>query len=83
MGTLIINEVFTIVGIGVVVVARIIDGMIREGDEIIIGNKAAKVKSIEKKHKRMKYAVENELVGIALRGVDKSDIKRGRYTFRK
>ena len=79
MREIIIIDVYNITGVGTVVVAKVAQGSIKEGDSIQVGNKIAKITMIEKKHKRVSYAMENELVGIGLSGVDKREVKKGNY----
>jgi translation elongation factor EF-Tu-like GTPase len=83
MGEILIEDIFTITGIGTVVVGRVVEGIIKVGDEIIVGNKVAKVAAIEKSHKMLNYATANEPIGIHLKDVSKNDVKPGtKYTFR-
>ena len=77
MGEILIEEVYHITGVGVVIVARIIDDMINVGDEVIIGNKITRVKAIEKHHKRWQNAMPNEIVGLQLTDISKNEVKRG------
>jgi elongation factor 1-alpha len=74
-----IQDVYSITGVGTVPVGRIETGVLRANDKVIInpGNFAAEVKSIEMHHTPIEKAVPGDNVGVNLRGVSKTDIKRG------
>lgn len=77
-----IEDVFTITGRGTVATGRIETGVINTGDEVdIIGMQDEKVKStitgVEMFRKILDRGEAGDNVGLLLRGIDKSDIKRG------
>ena len=77
-----IEDVFTITGRGTVATGRIETGVINTGDDVdIIGMQAEKVSStitgVEMFRKILDRGEAGDNVGLLLRGVDKSDIKRG------
>ena len=77
-----IEDVFTITGRGTVATGRIETGIINTGDEVdIIGMQDEKVKStitgVEMFRKILDRGEAGDNVGLLLRGIDKTDIKRG------
>ena len=77
-----IEDVFTITGRGTVATGRIETGVINTGDDVdIIGMQDEKVTStitgVEMFRKILDRGEAGDNVGLLLRGVDKSDIKRG------
>lgn len=74
-----IQDVYSITGVGTVPVGRIETGVLRPNDKVIInpGNFAAEVKSIEMHHTPIEKAIPGDNVGVNLRGVSKTDVKRG------
>ena len=77
-----IEDVFTITGRGTVATGRIETGVFNSGDEVdIIGMGAEKLKStvtgVEMFRKILDRGEAGDNVGILLRGIEKTDIKRG------
>ena len=77
-----VEDVFTITGRGTVATGRIETGVINTGDEIdILGLNAEDMKStitgVEMFRKILDRGEAGDNVGLLLRGIDKSDIKRG------
>ena len=77
-----IEDVFSITGRGTVATGRIETGVSNTGDEVdIIGMGAEKLKStvtgVEMFRKILDRGEAGDNVGILLRGIEKSDIKRG------
>jgi elongation factor Tu len=77
-----IEDVFTITGRGTVATGRIERGVINTGDEVdIIGFNDAKMKStctgVEMFRKILDRGEAGDNVGLLLRGIEKSDIRRG------
>ncbi|MGQ9781029.1 MAG: translation elongation factor EF-1 subunit alpha [Nitrososphaeria archaeon] len=74
-----IQDVYSITGVGTVPVGRIETGVLKPGDRVVIqpGNISAEVKSIEMHHTPIERAVPGDNVGVNLRGVAKTDLKRG------
>ncbi len=74
-----IQDVFSITGVGTVVVGRVETGVLRPGDKVIIEplGKTAEVKSIEMHHERLDKAEPGDNVGVNIKGIDRREIKRG------
>jgi elongation factor Tu len=77
-----VEDVFTITGRGPVATGRIERGVINTGNEVdIIGFNSEKLKStctgVEMFRKILDRGEAGDNVGLLLRGVDKSDIRRG------
>jgi elongation factor 1-alpha len=74
-----IQDVFSITGVGTVVVGRVETGVLKPGDTIVIEplGKTAEVKSIEMHHERLEKAEPGDNIGINIKGIDKKEIKRG------
>ncbi|MBX7051304.1 MAG: elongation factor Tu [Flavobacteriales bacterium] len=77
-----VEDVFTITGRGTVATGRIERGVINSGDEVdIIGFNEAKLKStvtgVEMFRKILDRGEAGDNVGLLLRGIEKSDIRRG------
>ncbi len=74
-----IQDVFSITGVGTVVVGRVETGVLKPSDRIIIEplDKTAEVKSIEMHHEKLSKAEPGDNIGINIKGIDKKDIKRG------
>lgn len=77
-----VEDVFSITGRGTVATGRIESGVINSGDEVdIIGLGAEKLKStvtgVEMFRKILDRGEAGDNVGLLLRGIEKTDIKRG------
>ncbi|MEM3403320.1 MAG: translation elongation factor EF-1 subunit alpha [Nitrososphaeria archaeon] len=74
-----VQDVYSITGVGTVPVGRIETGVVKPGDKVVInpGNLVAEVKSIEMHHQPIEKAIPGDNVGMNLRGVSKTDLKRG------
>ncbi len=74
-----IQDVFTITGVGTVVVGRVETGVVKVGDKVVImpPAKVGDVRSIETHHIKINEAKPGDNVGINVRGVEKKDIRRG------
>ena len=74
-----VQDVYTITGVGTVPVGRIETGKIKVGDSISIMPEGliAEVKSIETHHTAMTEAMAGDNIGFNLRGVGKTDFRRG------
>ena len=74
-----IMDVLSVSGLGTVAVGRIERGTLREGQEVAIepAHKVVLVKSIEIHGQGVDTASAGDTVGLALRGVAKTDIQRG------
>jgi elongation factor 1-alpha len=74
-----VQDVYTITGVGTVPVGRVETGKIKVGDSVSIMPEGltAEVKSIETHHTAMQEAMAGDNIGFNLRGVAKSDFRRG------
>ncbi|MGD1054560.1 MAG: EF-Tu/IF-2/RF-3 family GTPase, partial [Nitrososphaerales archaeon] len=74
-----VQDVYTITGVGTVPVGRIETGKIKVGDTVMIMPEGltAEVKSIETHHTAMTEAMAGDNIGFNLRGVAKTDFRRG------
>jgi len=74
-----IQDVYTITGIGTVPVGRIETGVLKTGKQVVFMPSGAKgeVKTIEMHHEQVNQANPGDNVGFSVRGVAKTDIRRG------
>ncbi len=74
-----VQDVYSITGIGTVPVGRVETGVLKVGQNVIFQPSGAKgeVKSIEMHHEQIQEAKPGDNIGFSVRGVGKSDIKRG------
>ncbi len=78
-----IDKVYKITGVGTVVSGTVKQGVLYEGEEVFIGPTIsgdfirARVQSIEIHHYRVEQTVSGDVVGIAVKGVDVEDVRRG------
>ncbi len=74
-----IQDVYTITGIGTVPVGRIETGILKNGETLVFEPSGAKgeVKSIEMHHEQIQEARPGDNIGFSVRGISKTDIKRG------
>ncbi len=74
-----VQDVYSITGVGTVPVGRIETGKLKVGDTVIIMPEGltAEVKSIETHHTPLQEAIAGDNIGVNLRGVSKTDFRRG------
>jgi elongation factor 1-alpha len=74
-----VQDVYTITGVGTVPVGRVETGVLKEGDTVIFmpANVKGEVKSIETHHVRVPKAEPGDNIGFNVRGISKTDIRRG------
>ncbi|MGB9684508.1 MAG: translation elongation factor EF-1 subunit alpha [Candidatus Bathyarchaeales archaeon] len=74
-----VQDVYSITGVGTVPVGRVETGVLKEGDTVIFmpANKQGEVKSLEMHHTRIPRAEPGDNIGFNVRGVAKTDIRRG------
>jgi elongation factor 1-alpha len=74
-----VQDVYSITGVGTVPVGRVETGVLKENDVIMFmpANKQAEVKSLEMHHTRIPRAEPGDNIGFNVRGVSKTDIRRG------
>ncbi|MGC8992590.1 MAG: translation elongation factor EF-1 subunit alpha [Thermoplasmata archaeon] len=74
-----VQDVYSIQGIGTVPVGRVETGVLKVNDQVIFmpANKSGEVKSIEMHHQPLEKAEPGDNIGFNVRGIAKTDIKRG------
>jgi len=74
-----IQDVYSITGVGTVPVGRVVTGVLKVGDSIVIMPPGLKgeVKSIETHHTAIEKAEPGDNIGFNVRGIAKQDVKRG------
>ena len=79
VAVLIVEDVFSITGRGTVATGTIRQGSIKVGDQVYINDQGNPIicTGIEKFRKLVDSASEGENVGLLLRGISKSDVKKG------
>jgi len=74
-----IQDVYTITGVGTVPVGRVETGIVKVGDILLFmpANVQGEVKSIETHHVAVQKAEPGDNIGFNVRGISKTDIRRG------
>ncbi len=74
-----VQDAYTISGIGTVPVGRVETGVMRKGENVTFMPSGAtgEVKSIEMHHEEQDQAVPGDNIGWNVRGIGKSDVRRG------
>ena len=74
-----IQDVYSITGVGTVPVGRVETGVLKAGDTLVFEPSGVKgeVKSIEMHHQQIQEAKPGDNIGFNVRGVSKTDIRRG------
>jgi len=74
-----IQDVYSITGIGTVPVGRVETGVLKEGTSVVFmpSKKTAEVKSMEMHHSRISVAEPGDNIGMNVRGIAKTEIRRG------
>jgi elongation factor 1-alpha len=74
-----VQDVYSITGVGTVPVGRVETGVLKENDVVIFmpANKQGEVKSLEMHHTRIPRAEPGDNIGFNVRGIAKTDIRRG------
>ena len=78
-----IQDVYNITGIGVVPVGKVVTGVMKVNDKVIVvparegKGISGEVKSIEMHHEQMDQAEPGDNIGFNVRGIEKKDIARG------
>ncbi|MDI6655730.1 MAG: translation elongation factor EF-1 subunit alpha [Candidatus Hydrothermarchaeota archaeon] len=74
-----VQDVYSITGIGTVPVGRVETGIMKVGDTVIFepAGVSGEVKTIEMHHESIPQAEPGDNIGFNVRGVGKTDIKRG------
>jgi len=74
-----IQDVYTITGVGTVPVGRVETGVMKIGDKLVFmpSGTTGEVKSIEVHHQQIPQAQPGDNVGFNVRGISKTDVRRG------
>ena len=78
-----IDRTYSVTGVGAVASGTIDSGSVEPGDDLFLGPmpdgsfREVEVRSIEMHHHRVDRATAGRIVGIALKGVEESEIERG------
>ena len=78
-----IQDVYNITGIGVVPVGKVVSGLMKLNDKVIVvparegKGIVGEVKTIEMHHEMMQQAEPGDNIGFNVRGIEKKDIARG------
>jgi elongation factor 1-alpha len=78
-----VDRTYNVTGVGAVASGTIKSGTVEAGDELMLGPmpdgtfRDVEVRSIEMHYHRVEEATAGRIVGIALKGVDESEIERG------
>ena len=78
-----IDRTYNVTGVGAVASGTIRSGSVEAGDELLVGPLAdgsfrpVEVRSIEMHYHRVDEAAAGRIVGIALKGINESDLERG------
>ncbi|MDH4123273.1 MAG: translation elongation factor EF-1 subunit alpha [Thermoplasmata archaeon] len=74
-----VQDVYTITGVGTVPVGRVETGVMKPETKVVFmpSNKVGEIKSIEMHHETLPQAVPGDNVGVNVRGLAKTDIRRG------
>ncbi len=74
-----VQDVYSITGVGTVPIGRVETGTLKVGDSIVFepAGKSGEVRSIEMHHESIQLAEPGSNIGFNVRGINKSDVKRG------
>ena len=74
-----VQDVYSITGVGTVPVGRIETGLMKPGEKLTFqpSDKTGEIKSIEMHHEMIPQAEPGDNVGVNIRGLAKTDIRRG------
>ncbi|MEM2039070.1 MAG: elongation factor 1-alpha, partial [Zestosphaera sp.] len=74
-----VQEVYSITGVGTVPVGRVETGRLKVGDTVVFmpAGVSGEVRSIEMHHEKMEEALPGDNIGFNVKGISKTDIKRG------
>jgi translation elongation factor EF-Tu-like GTPase len=78
---MIVDDVFNITGKGVIVTGKVLNEKIEVGQKVIIDPEflpefESEITGIETFRKNLKFANQNDYVGIILKGVEKNKVKK-------
>ena len=67
-----LQDIFTITGVGNVLVGKVTEGALRLGMAADLGGTVITISSIESKHKKVMEALAGQVAGMAVKGGDKN-----------
>jgi len=73
----VVEDVFSVVGLGTVLTGKVISGTISLNDKVDLGGKQYKVLELRSFKKLVDSATKGDQIGIRLEGLSKKDVKRG------
>ncbi len=79
-----VDRVFTIYGFGTVVTGTLMEGSIRQGDDVMVypGGKVCKVRNVQVHNENVSEALAGQRTALNLQGLKKDDLDRGRVLAR-
>ncbi len=79
-----VDRVFTIDGFGTVVTGTLMEGSIRQGDDVMVypGGKVCKVRNVQVHNENVSEALAGQRTALNLQGLKKDDLDRGRVLAR-
>ncbi|MEM2907752.1 MAG: translation elongation factor EF-1 subunit alpha [Candidatus Hadarchaeales archaeon] len=74
-----VQDVYSITGVGTVPIGRVETGVLKVGDVVVFepSGVSGEVRSIEMHHQPLQQAVPGDNIGFNVRGIAKTDVKRG------
>jgi elongation factor 1-alpha len=77
-----IDKIFLVRGVGTVITGTVTEGVVKKGQDLLLGPVEGKFKkvralSIMQHHYLMNQASVGDLIGIAIKGINHEDLKRG------
>ena len=73
----VVEDVFSVMGLGIVLTGKVISGTISLNDKVDLGGKQYKVIELRSFKKLLDSATKGDQIGIRLEGLSKKDVKRG------
>ena len=73
----VVEDVFSVIGLGIVLTGKVISGTISLNDKVDLEGKQYKVIELRSFKKLLDRATKGDQIGIRLEGLSKKDVKRG------
>lgn len=73
----VVEDVFSVIGLGIVLTGKVISGTISLNDKVDLEGKQYKVIELRSFKKLLDSATKGDQIGIRLEGLSKKDVKRG------
>lgn len=79
-----VDRVFVLKGFGTVITGTLLDGPLREGDQVLLmpGEIQARVRQVQVHGTHVAEALPGQRVAVNLAGIERQDIRRGQVLFR-